>query len=60
MPMYNLIEYSNDYTKTPESVWKYHKDDLNDNITDSQLFKFQSKITGRNVDSYKSFEYLSD
>ena len=56
MPMYNLIEYSNDYTKTPESVWKYHKDDLNDNITDSQLFKFQSKITGRNVDSYKSFE----
>ena len=32
MPMYNLIEYSNNYSKTSGSLWKYHKDDPNDNI----------------------------
>ena len=27
MPMYNLIEYSNNYSKTSGSLWKYYKDD---------------------------------
>ena len=27
MPMYNLIEYSNNYSKTSGSFWKYHRDD---------------------------------
>ena len=26
MPMYNLIEYSNNYSKTSGSLWKYCKD----------------------------------
>ena len=26
MPMYNLIEYSNSYSKTPESIWQYYRD----------------------------------
>ena len=25
MPMYNLIEYSDNYTKTTESLWQYSK-----------------------------------
>ena len=25
--MYNLIEYSNDYSKTPESLWKFLRDE---------------------------------
>ena len=33
MPMYNLIECSDNYSKTFGSLWKYYKDDLNDNIT---------------------------
>ena len=28
MPMYNLIEYSNNYSKTSESLWQYYKDEL--------------------------------
>ena len=32
MPMYNLIEYSNDYLKTSGSMWQNYKDDPNDNI----------------------------
>ena len=35
MPMYNLIEYSNNYLKTSWSLWQYYKDDPNDNITES-------------------------
>ena len=26
--MYNLIEYSNSYSKTPASLWQYHQDEL--------------------------------
>ena len=26
MPMYNLIEYSDNYSKTPGSLWQYCKD----------------------------------
>ena len=32
MPMYNLIKYSNNYSKTSGSLWKYYKDDPDDNI----------------------------
>ena len=43
IPMHNLIEYSNDYTKTSGNVWKYRQDDLNDNIKDSQSFISRQK-----------------
>ena len=33
MPMYNLIEYSDNYSKTSGSLWQYYKDDPNDSIT---------------------------
>ena len=58
MPMYNVIEYSDNYTKTTGSLWQYCKDiparDANDddivifdvnNATDSFIFK--AKITGK-------------
>ena len=48
-PMYNLIEHSDNYAKTLGNVLQYHKDDPNDNITDSESFKFKAKITGRNL-----------
>ena len=38
MPMYNLIEYSDIYSKTSGSLWQYYKDELNDNLTDSESF----------------------
>ena len=58
MPMYNLIEYSDNYAKTTGSLWQYCKDiparnangDIaifaENNTTDS--FKFKAKITGQN------------
>ena len=36
MPMYNLIEYSDNYSKTSRSLWQYYKDDPKNNITDSE------------------------
>ena len=47
MPMYNLIEYSDNYSKTFGSLWQYYKDDPNDNITQSESFKSKIKITGK-------------
>ena len=46
IPMYNLIEYSNNYSKTSGSLWQYYKDEPNDNLTDSKSFKSKVKITG--------------
>ena len=45
--MYNLIEYSDNYSKISGSLQQYHKDDPNDNITQSESFKSKIKITGK-------------
>ena len=47
MPMYHLSEYSYNYSKTSGSLWQYYRDDPNDNITQSESFKFKIKITGK-------------
>ena len=47
MLMYNLIEYSDNYSKTPGGLWKYYKDEPNYNLTDSESFKSELKITGK-------------
>ena len=47
MPMYNLIEYSDNYSKTSGSLWQYYKDNPNDNLANSELFKYKVKITGK-------------
>ena len=38
MPMYNLIEYSDNYAKTTGSLWQYFRDEpvANDDIDDSK------------------------
>ena len=61
MPMYNLIEYSNTYSKTSGRLWQYCKDipavdNINaivnfaeNNLTDS--FNFAAKMTGQTGDN---------
>ena len=46
-----MIENSNNYSKTSGSLWQYHKDDPNDNLTDSESFKYQVKTTGKTPDN---------
>ena len=47
MPMYNLIEYSDNYSKTSRSLWQYYKDEPNDNLANFESFKYKMKITGK-------------
>ena len=48
MPMYNLIEYSDNYAKTSGRLWQYFRDEPDDNnIEDSKSFKSKIKITGK-------------
>ena len=44
--MYNLIEYSNNYSKTSGSLWQYCKDEPNDNLENSESFKSKVNSTG--------------
>ena len=68
IPMYNLNEYSDNYSKTSGSLWQYYKDDPNDNITQSESFKFKIRITGKtpvdgntkDVKIIKPLTYLSN
>ena len=48
MPMYNLIEYSNDYTNISGSLWQYCKKQPKVNITDDESFRFKSIFTDNN------------
>ena len=47
VPMYNLIENSDNYSKTSGSLWKYYKDVPDNNLADSESFKYKVKITGK-------------
>ena len=46
MPMYNLIECSDNYSKTSGSLWQYYRNEPKNNITESESFKSKIKITG--------------
>ena len=57
MPMYNLLGYSKNYSKTSGSLWNYYRDELTDetnddngpnkNVINSKSFKYKTSITGR-------------
>ena len=38
MPMYNVIEHSDNYSQTSESLWQYCKDKLNNNNAIAKLY----------------------
>ena len=58
MPMYNLIEYSDNYAKTSGSLWEYYRDEPNDNLTDSESFKSKIKITGKTPTTANDVEIM--
>ena len=55
MPMYNLLEYCKNYSKTSGSLWNYYRDELTDetnddngpykNVINSKSFKYNTSIT---------------
>ena len=59
MPVYNLIECSDNYSKTSGSLWQYYRDKPNDNITESESFKSKIKITGNILDNGNTKNVIS-
>ena len=75
MPMYNLIEYSDNHSKMSRSLWQYYRDEpaltyasaLANFPGDSASFKYKQKITvstgddgTKNVEIMVSLKYLSN
>ena len=68
IPMYYLIEYSDNYSKAPGSLWQYYIGEPNDNLADSESFKSKIKITGytpadgntKDVEVIAPLKYLSN
>ena len=68
VPVYNLIEHIDDYTKTSGSLWQYYKNKPNDNLTASKSFKSKIKIMGntpadsntKDVEIIVPLKYLSN
>ena len=66
--MYNLIEYSDNYSKVSGNLWQYYKDIPDNNLADSESFKYKVKITGntpadgnnKNAEIIVLLKYLSN
>ena len=48
--MYNLVEYSNNYSKAG-SLWQYYRDEPNHKITESESFKSKTETTEKTPDN---------
>ena len=68
MPIYDLIEYSDNYLKKSGNLRQYYRDDLNAaDITESKSFRYKTKITGttpvarntKDVEKAVPLKYLS-
>ena len=65
MPMYDWIEYRDNYVKTSGSLWQYYRDDPKNALTDYESFKYKIK-TGKtpnhgnekNIEIMVSLKYL--
>ena len=55
MPMYNLLEYSDNYSMTSGSLWNYYRDELNydENENDAN----ENMVNNNKTNTSKSFKY---
>ena len=52
MPIHNLLEYSDNYSLTSESLWNYYRDEINDDANKNVNHRINDNKTIRS----KSFE----
>ena len=55
MPMYNLLEYSENYSITSLSLWNYYKDEIND--YENETNRFRNRLNNNKTIRSTSFEY---
>ena len=53
MLMYNLLEYSDNFTMPPGSLWNYNRDEINDDANEN----VNNRINNNKTITSKSFEY---
>ena len=56
MPMYNLIEYSDNYSDTSWSLWQFKRDEVPGNnadltVNNSQSFKYRAALIGKTANA---------
>ena len=52
MPMYNLLDYSQNCSLKSGSLLNYYRDEIDevdDNASDSKLFEYKTKIVGKTL-----------
>ena len=59
MPMYNLIEYSDNYSDTSVSLWQFNRDEIPANnadltINNSQSFKYITALVEKKTANYNN------
>ena len=55
MPMYNLLESSNDFSVTSGSLWNYYRGKVNDSA--NEIDDNDNKINNNKTATSKCFEY---
>ena len=55
MPMYNLLEYSDNYSMTSGSPWIYYRDEANDSANENNGDNY--RINNNRTTASKSFKY---
>ena len=56
MPMYNLIEYNDNYSDTSGCLWQFKRDEVPNNdadlsIDNSKSFKYKAALVGKTADA---------
>ena len=59
MSMYNLIEYSDNYSDRSGSLWQFKRDEVPANNTDlsidnSKSFKYKAALVGKTADDFNN------
>ena len=59
MPMYNLIEYSDNYSDTSGSLWQFKRDEVPTenadlSIDNSKSFKYKAALVGKTTNAVKN------
>ena len=55
MPMYNQLEYSDNYSMTSGNLWNYYRDEINDYMNENDANN--NRINNNKTIASKSFEY---
>ena len=58
MLMYNLLKYSDNYSRTSGSLWNYYRDKVNDDANENNAAN--NKINNNKIIASKYFEYKTN